>query len=38
MDNVTMSILAVLGVVLIGIEIQIVRLEQRVKKMEGDKK
>ncbi len=33
-----LSFIAVIGIVLVGVEVQIVRLEQRVKKLEGDKK
>jgi len=38
MSNELMCVIAVMGIVLVGVEVQIVRLEQRVKKLEGDKK
>ncbi len=38
MSNELMCILAVLVVVVVGVEVQIVRLEQRIKKLEGEKK
>ena len=38
MSNELMCIIAVVGIVLVGVEVHIGRLEQRVKKLEGDKK
>lgn len=38
MTNELLVTIAVFGIVFIGVEVQIVRLEQRVKKLEGDKK
>ena len=33
-----MCFIAVMGIVLVGVEVQIARLQQRIKKLEGEKK
>jgi hypothetical protein len=36
--NLLALVVAALGIVLLGVEVQIVKLQQRVKKLEGEKK
>jgi uncharacterized membrane protein YciS (DUF1049 family) len=38
MNSTLIAVLGALGVIIIGLEIQIVKLERRVKKLEGEKK
>jgi len=38
MKNLLPFVIAALGVVMLGFELQIIKLQQRVKKLEGEKK
>lgn len=37
-NHIVVVVLGALGIIILGLEIQIVKLEQRVKKLEGEKK